>query len=38
MVRNDRSMSGTHFICAVRRYQESCSQLQDAGYWLMQRH
>ncbi|XP_057768049.1 uncharacterized protein LOC130988263 [Salvia miltiorrhiza] len=33
MVRNDRSMSGTHLLCAVGRYQEACSQLQDAGYW-----
>ncbi|KAL8497878.1 hypothetical protein ACS0TY_021287 [Phlomoides rotata] len=33
MVRNDRSMSGTHLLCAVGRYQEACSQLQDAGCW-----
>ncbi|KAK8287208.1 hypothetical protein V6Z12_D07G043700 [Gossypium hirsutum] len=33
MVRTDRSLSGTHLLCAVGRYQEACSQLQDAGYW-----
>ncbi|KAI4344151.1 hypothetical protein L6164_011415 [Bauhinia variegata] len=33
MVRADRSMSGTHLLCAVGRYQEACSQLQDAGLW-----
>ncbi|KAB1199382.1 WD repeat-containing protein 11 [Morella rubra] len=33
MVRTDRSMSGTHLLCAVGRYQEACSQLQDAGCW-----
>lgn len=33
MVRNDRSLSGTHLLCAVGRYQEACSQLQDAGCW-----
>ncbi|KAF1002874.1 uncharacterized protein LOC141700003 [Apium graveolens] len=33
MVRSDRSLSGTHLLCAVGRYQEACSQLQDAGYW-----
>lgn len=27
MVRNDRSMSGTHLLCAVGRYQEACSQV-----------
>ncbi|KAG8367427.1 hypothetical protein BUALT_Bualt16G0070700 [Buddleja alternifolia] len=26
MVRTDRSMSGTHLLCAVGRYQEACSQ------------
>ncbi|KAK8471233.1 hypothetical protein PHAVU_003G167101 [Phaseolus vulgaris] len=33
MVRADRSLSGTHLLCAVGRYQEACSQLQDAGCW-----
>ncbi|XP_075490715.1 uncharacterized protein LOC142529161 isoform X3 [Primulina tabacum] len=33
MVRSDRSLSGTHLLCAVGRYQEACSQLQDAGRW-----
>ncbi|KAG6589836.1 WD repeat-containing protein 11, partial [Cucurbita argyrosperma subsp. sororia] len=33
MVRSDRSLSGTHLLCAVGRYQEACSQLQDAGCW-----
>ncbi|XP_071693152.1 uncharacterized protein [Rutidosis leptorrhynchoides] len=33
MVRTDRSLSGTHLLCAVGRYQEACSQLQDAGCW-----
>ncbi|KAM7265985.1 hypothetical protein ACFE04_003668 [Oxalis oulophora] len=33
MVRTDRSHSGTHLLCAVGRYQEACSQLQDAGCW-----
>ncbi|XP_076936211.1 uncharacterized protein LOC143603224 [Bidens hawaiensis] len=33
MVESDRSLSGRHLLCAVGRYQEACSQLQDAGYW-----
>ncbi|XP_031097706.1 WD repeat-containing protein 11-like [Ipomoea triloba] len=33
MVRTDNSLSGTHLLCAVGRYQEACSQLQDAGCW-----
>ncbi|CDP10435.1 unnamed protein product [Coffea canephora] len=33
MVRTDRSLSGMHLLCAVGRYQEACSQLQDAGCW-----
>nr|GLL20426.1 WD repeat-containing protein 11-like [Ipomoea trifida] len=33
MVRTDRSLSGTHLLCAVGRFQEACSQLQDAGCW-----
>ncbi|CAM8960182.1 unnamed protein product [Rhodiola kirilowii] len=33
MVRTDKSLSGTHMLCAVGRYQEACSQLQDAGCW-----
>ncbi|XP_076936637.1 uncharacterized protein LOC143603842 [Bidens hawaiensis] len=41
MVRTDRSLSGTHLLCSVGRYQEACSQLsvmficllQDAGCW-----
>ncbi|EXB96864.1 hypothetical protein L484_016637 [Morus notabilis] len=33
MVQTDRSLSGTHLLCAVGRYQEACSQLQDAGCW-----
>ncbi|KAJ8753225.1 hypothetical protein K2173_017829 [Erythroxylum novogranatense] len=33
MVRTDISLSGTHLLCAVGRYQEACSQLQDAGRW-----
>ncbi|CAH9136138.1 unnamed protein product [Cuscuta epithymum] len=33
MVRTDSSLSGTHLLCAVGRYQEACSQLQDAGCW-----
>ncbi|KAJ4950939.1 hypothetical protein NE237_027771 [Protea cynaroides] len=33
MVRSDNSLSGTHLLCAVGRYQEACSQLQDAGCW-----
>ncbi|KAK4784437.1 hypothetical protein SAY86_018805 [Trapa natans] len=28
MVRTDRSLSGTHLLCAVGRYQEACSQMQ----------
>lgn len=27
MVRADRSLSGTHLLCAVGRYQEACSQV-----------
>ncbi|KAM7267545.1 hypothetical protein ACFE04_009711 [Oxalis oulophora] len=34
MVRTDRSHAGTHLLCAVGRYQEACSQLQDAGCWI----
>ncbi|XP_054821637.1 uncharacterized protein LOC129320288 isoform X2 [Prosopis cineraria] len=34
MVRADRSLTGTHLLCAVGRYQEACSQLQDAGCWM----
>ncbi|XP_006646857.2 WD repeat-containing protein 11-like [Oryza brachyantha] len=34
MVRTDKSLSGTHLLCAVGRYQEACSQLQDAGCWV----
>ncbi|KAK1614663.1 hypothetical protein QYE76_020180 [Lolium multiflorum] len=33
MVRTDKSLSGTHLLCAVGKYQEACSQLQDAGCW-----
>lgn len=33
MVRTDRSLSGVHLLCGVGRYQEACSQLQDAGCW-----
>ncbi|XP_019189532.1 PREDICTED: WD repeat-containing protein 11-like [Ipomoea nil] len=33
MVRTDNSLSGTHLLCAVGRYQEACSQLQDARCW-----
>ncbi|KAK9102028.1 hypothetical protein Sjap_019282 [Stephania japonica] len=33
MVRTDKSLCGTHLLCAVGRYQEACSQLQDAGCW-----
>ncbi|RWR73368.1 WD repeat-containing protein 11 [Cinnamomum micranthum f. kanehirae] len=33
LVRTDKSLSGTHLLCAVGRYQEACSQLQDAGCW-----
>ncbi|XP_057967387.1 uncharacterized protein LOC131157338 [Malania oleifera] len=33
MVRIDKTLSGTHLLCAVGRYQEACSQLQDAGCW-----
>ncbi|KAL7599614.1 hypothetical protein Lser_V15G24598 [Lactuca serriola] len=36
MVRTGRSLSGTHLLCVVGRYQEACSQvcqLQDAGCW-----
>ncbi|KAL6585937.1 hypothetical protein OROMI_002581 [Orobanche minor] len=33
MVRDDRSMSGTHFPCAVGRYQEACSEV--AGCWIL---
>eukprot|EP01018_Ginkgo_biloba_P039533 Gb_06602 [translate_table: standard] len=33
MVGTDKSLSGTHLLCAVGRYQEACSQLQDAGCW-----
>ncbi|XP_022749666.1 WD repeat-containing protein 11-like isoform X2 [Durio zibethinus] len=33
MVRTDRSLYGIHLLCAVGRYQEACSQLQDAGCW-----
>ncbi|GJT05850.1 transducin/WD40 repeat family protein [Tanacetum coccineum] len=28
MVETDRSLSGTHMLCAVGRYQEACSQVQ----------
>ncbi|KAK4257414.1 hypothetical protein QN277_007007 [Acacia crassicarpa] len=34
MVRADRSLTGIHLLCAVGRYQEACSQLQDAGCWM----
>ena len=34
MVRTDKSLSGAQFLCAVRGYQEACSQLQDSGYWI----
>ncbi|GAB2212878.1 hypothetical protein Droror1_Dr00020878 [Drosera rotundifolia] len=34
MVRTDKSLSGTHLLCTVGRYQEACSQLQDAGCLL----
>ncbi|CAH8386239.1 unnamed protein product [Eruca vesicaria subsp. sativa] len=34
MVRPERSLSGTHLLCSVGRYQEACSQLQDAGCWI----
>uniref|UniRef100_A0A0D9VBZ7 Uncharacterized protein n=1 Tax=Leersia perrieri TaxID=77586 RepID=A0A0D9VBZ7_9ORYZ len=34
MVRTDKSLCGTHLLCAVGRYQEACSQLQDAGCWV----
>ncbi|RZC62025.1 hypothetical protein C5167_023760 [Papaver somniferum] len=33
MVQTDKSLSGTHLLCAVGRHQEACSQLQDAGCW-----
>ncbi|XP_058074403.1 uncharacterized protein LOC131223110 isoform X2 [Magnolia sinica] len=33
MVRTDKSLSGIHLLSAVGRYQEACSQLQDAGCW-----
>ncbi|KAK9149619.1 hypothetical protein Scep_008376 [Stephania cephalantha] len=33
MVRTDKSLCSTHLLCAVGRYQEACSQLQDAGCW-----
>ncbi|XP_024526780.1 WD repeat-containing protein 11 [Selaginella moellendorffii] len=33
MVATDDSLGGTHLLCAVGRYQEACSQLQDAGRW-----
>ncbi|KAL9685127.1 hypothetical protein QQ045_022574 [Rhodiola kirilowii] len=33
MVRTDQSLYGTHMLCAVGKYQEACSQLQDAGCW-----
>lgn len=29
MVRSDRSLSGTHLLCAVGRYQEACSQVKS---------
>jgi len=28
MVRSDRSLSGTHLLCSVGRYQEACSQVR----------
>lgn len=28
MVRTDQSLSGTHLLCAVGRYQEACSQVE----------
>ena len=28
MVQTDRSLSGTHLLCAVGRYQEACSQVR----------
>ncbi|XP_020597443.1 WD repeat-containing protein 11-like isoform X2 [Phalaenopsis equestris] len=34
MIRTDKSLSGTHLLCAVGRHQEACSQLQDAGCWI----
>ncbi|KAK8931167.1 hypothetical protein KSP39_PZI016202 [Platanthera zijinensis] len=34
MVRTDKSLTGTHLLCAVGRYQEACSQLQDSGCWI----
>ncbi|KAJ0985684.1 hypothetical protein J5N97_004040 [Dioscorea zingiberensis] len=33
MVRTDKTLSGIHLLCAVGKYQEACSQLQDAGCW-----
>ncbi|KAJ7557212.1 hypothetical protein O6H91_05G117000 [Diphasiastrum complanatum] len=34
LVGTEDPLSGTHLLCAVGRYQEACSQLQDAGRWL----
>ncbi|KAL3689312.1 hypothetical protein R1sor_015621 [Riccia sorocarpa] len=34
MVGRDDSLAGTHLLCAVGRYQEACSQLQDSGRWI----
>lgn len=34
MVRTDKSLTGIHLLCAVGRYQEACSQLQDSGCWI----
>lgn len=33
MVRTDNTLFGTHLLCAVGRYQEACTQLQDARCW-----
>ncbi|CAM6125774.1 unnamed protein product [Calypogeia fissa] len=34
MQSGEDSLAGTHLLCAVGRYQEACSQLQDAGRWV----
>ena len=34
MVQAPEPLAGIHLLCAVGRYQEACSQLQDGGRWV----
>lgn len=35
MVRTDRSLSGTHLLCAVGRHQEACSQVMFSVFFTV---